>query len=292
MTDRTLGPVAPHAAKAGRPRSLTARVCAAWLFLVVLVAVFGPLLTPYGINEQNFLARFAPPVFAGGTWEHPLGTDQLGRDTATRLALAVRISLLVALLGTLIGAVIGALLGIIAAHARGVVEDAIMALVDFQASLPFIIFAIAALAVFEASFLTFLVIVGIAGWERYARLTRALVLAAKSEGYADALTSLGAHPARIYLVHVLPNVFGALCVQMTINFPETILLETGLSFLGIGIQPPLTSLGLMVTEGRPYIFQAVWLVALPSILIFLTTLSVSLLGDFARDKVAATPRQL
>ncbi|WBU53747.1 ABC transporter permease [Paracoccus sp. SCSIO 75233] len=270
---------------------LSLRLAAGWLVLVLVLAVFGPFFAPYGLNEQDFTARFAPPVFFGGNWAHPLGTDQIGRDLYSRLLTAIRISLLLSLLGTVIGMIIGTTLGILAAHFRGLIEDLIMALVDFQASLPFVIFAIAALAVFEANFVTFLMILGIAGWERYARLVRALVLQAQNDGYADALDSLGAHPARIYLKHVLPNIFGAVSVQMTINFPETILLETGLSFLGLGIQPPFTSLGLLVADGRAYIFQAIWLIAFPGIAIFLTTLSVSLLGDRARDRADVLSRK-
>ena len=267
------------------------RLAVFWLASVVLLSVLGPLVAPWGVNEQDYTARFAPPVFAGGTWSHLLGTDQIGRDLFSRLLFGIRISLLLALLGTVIGMVIGSVLGMIAAHFRGWIEDIIMALVDFQASLPFVIFAIAALAVFDAGFLTFLLILGIAGWERYARLVRALVLQAREDGYADALVSLGAPPSRIYLRHVLPNIFGAVSVQMTINFPETILLETGLSFLGLGIQPPFTSLGLLVAEGRPYIFQAIWLVAIPGAAIFFTTLSVSLLGDRARDRADVLTRK-
>ncbi len=267
------------------------RLAMGWLGGIVLLSLVGPLVAPWGVNEQDYLARFAPPIFAGGDWHHPLGTDQIGRDLFSRLLHGLRVSLLLALLGTAIGMVIGTALGIVAAHFRGWIEDVVMALVDFQASLPFVIFAIAALAVFEASFLTFLLILGIAGWERYARLVRALVLQAREDGYADALVSLGAPPGRIYLRHVLPNVSGAVSVQMTINFPETILLETGLSFLGLGIQPPLTSLGLLVADGRPYIFQAIWLVAIPGAAIFFTTLSVSLLGDFARDRADILTRK-
>ena len=266
------------------------RLSIAWLVLVTLVAVFADLIAPYGYNEQDPALRFAPPVLLGGGLAHPLGTDQVGRDLLSRILLGMRISLAIALLGTLIGAAIGSTLGAIAAHFRGLIDDTIMALVDMQASLPFVIFAIAALAVFDASFVTFVVIMGIAGWERYARLMRALILAANTEGYADALRSLGAAPARIYIRHVVPNVLGALSVQMTINFPETILLETGLSFLGLGVQPPLTSLGLLVSDGRPYIYQAWWLTLLPGLAIFLTTLSVSLLGDYARDRADATLR--
>lgn len=261
-----------------------------WLAVVAFVAVFADVLAPYGYNEQDPFTRFARPLLAGGSAVHPLGTDQIGRDVLSRLLLGMRISLAIALVGTLIGAVLGSVLGAVAAHFRGIVDDTIMALVDMQASLPFVIFAIAALAIFEPGFGTFIVIMGIAGWERYARLMRALVLAANTEGYADALRSIGASPGRIYLLHVVPNVVGSLTVQMTINFPETILLETGLSFLGLGVQPPLASLGLLVADGRPYIYQAWWLTLIPGAAIFMTTLAVSLLGDHVRDRVDAALR--
>lgn len=255
------------------------------LALAVIVAVAAPLLAPWHYTEQSLLVRLAPPVWAGGTWAHPLGTDEIGRDVLSRLIYGTRVSLLIALAGTLIGAVLGTLLGFLAAHFRGLVDDAVMVMVDFQAAVPFIIVVLTVLAVFGNDLWLFLVLVGIAGWEVYARLTRAMTFAAQEQGYVRSIRAAGAGPARIYLRHVLPNILSVIVVQITLNFPATILLETGLSFLGLGVQPPLTSLGLMLGEGRDYLIIAWWMAVFPGIAIFLITLSMTLVGDWLRDRL-------
>jgi peptide/nickel transport system permease protein len=159
-----------------------------------------------------------------------------------------------------------------------------------MASVPFIIVALSVLALLGSSPLLFVFLVGFASWERYARLTRGLVISAKAEGYAEAARIVGVPPMRIYLRHMLPNIAGPLIVQFTVNFPEIILLESGLSFLGLGIQPPATSLGLMVADGQNYLAIAWWLAAFPGAVIVLTTLSISLLGDYLRDRLDARLR--
>jgi peptide/nickel transport system permease protein len=257
---------------------------------MLVAALFADVLAPFGYAEQTVLARLSPPAFLGGRPDHLLGTDAVGRDLWSRLLHGIRLSVAVAAVGTLIGAVVGTALGAVAGYARGLVDDAIMGLVDVQASLPLIVFAIGLIAVFGANLWLFVVIVGISGWERYARLTRGLILDATTAGYADALRSLGAGPVRTFLRHVLPNIASPIIVQMTINFPEVILLETGLSFLGFGIQPPLASLGSMVSDGRAHIYLAWWIVLFPAAAIFLTTLAVSIVGDAVRDRLDATLR--
>lgn len=263
--------------------SLVIWIASVFLALVVTAAVIADLVAPFGYNEQNLMLRLKPPAFLGGPAAHLLGTDELGRDVLSRLLHSLRISLLTALLGSLLGAALGTLLGFLAAHFRGLVDDGLSVLVDFQAAMPFMIFALAALAFFGNDLVLFVVLLGLYGWETYARLARGLVLAAKERGYVEALHSLGFHPLRIYARHVLPNVAGALLVQLTLNFPGIILLESGLSFLGLGIQPPLTSLGLMIGNGRAFLMTAWWTAVFPGIVIFATTLSVSLVGDRLRD---------
>jgi peptide/nickel transport system permease protein len=258
-------------------------LCIAWLGLMIFIAIFADVIAPYGYAEQSLLRRLKPPVFWGGTSNYILGTDALGRDLLSRLFFAIRTSIVIALAGTLIGASVGTFAGILAAHFRGWVDDFVMVLVDFQASVPFLIVALAVLAFLGNSFVLFLFMVGLFGWETYARLARGLVLSTNGQGYAFAIRTLGVHPARVYLRHVLPNIASVLVVQLTLNFPDLILLETSLSFLGLGVQPPATSLGLMLGEGRNYISSA-WWIGLPSgFVIFLTTLSISLLGDWVRD---------
>jgi peptide/nickel transport system permease protein len=256
-----------------------------FLALLLLLGIFANFIAPYDYLKPNLLQRLKPPVFAGGTWAHILGTDELGRDTLSRMLYALRTSLLIAVVGTIIGAFVGTMLGLIAAHYRGPVEQVIMAAVDFQAAVPFIILVMFFIAVMGTGLWLFLLLVGFAGWEVYARLTRGLVLVAKERNYVMALEGLEMGWPRIYAVHILPNIASALIVQLTLNFPATILLETGLSFLGLGVQPPNTSLGLMLGQGRDFLLQAWWLSVLPGAVIFLTTLSMSMVGDWLRDRL-------
>jgi len=259
-------------------------IAALWLLFMIFVAVFAPLLTPYDYTAIDLRARLQAPFWMeGGALKHPFGTDDLGRDVLSRLIFSIRMSLLVAFLGTVIGAFLGTSLGFLAAHFRRWVDDVVMAAIDFQAALPFFIIALALLAFFGNSLTLFIALMGIYGWERYARLTRGLALSARTHGYAVAVNTLGATPTRIYLRHILPNISSALIVNMTLNFPGTVILETSLSFLGIGIQPPLTSLGNMLGFGRDYLTTAWWITVFPGVTIFLATLAMSLLGDWVRD---------
>jgi len=202
----------------------------------------------------------------------------------------MRFSVVIAIAGTTIGAVIGTLLGFVAAHFRGWIEESVMMLVDTQASLPFILLALAVLAFFGNSLVLFILILGINGWETYARLARGMVISANTQGYAVAVRALGATPFTIYRRHILPNIASILIVQYTLNFPATILLETSMSFLGLGIQPPLTSLGQMLGAGRAHLLSAWWISIFPGMMIFLTTLSISILGDWLRDRLDPTLR--
>jgi peptide/nickel transport system permease protein len=227
----------------------------------------------------------APAFLHGGDPRYWLGTDRLGRDLVARLVFGLRISVLVAIAGTILGSAAGIALGFVAAHFRGWVEEGIMMIVDFQASLPFILIALTLLAFFGNSLTLLVILMGLYGWDTYARLTRGVVLSAAAQPYVQALRSLGAGPLRIYLRHVLPNIAGPLIVQLTINFLQIILLETTLSFLGLGIQPPRTSLGQILGDGRDYLSSAWWISVLPGTVIVLTTLSMSLIGDWLRDRL-------
>jgi peptide/nickel transport system permease protein len=265
-------------------------VCVFWLAATIFVAFAVELIAPYHYAQIDLRARLAPPAFAGGTWKHVLGTDELGRDVASRLFYSIRMSLLVALLGTAIGAAIGTALGFLAAHFRGWVDDAVIVAVDFQASMPFMIIALSVLAFFGNSLTLFIALMGLFGWERYTRLVRGMTLSAKEHGYAVAIRQLGASPWRVYARHILPNIASVLIDNVTLNFPEHIILETGLSFLGLGVQPPLTSLGNMVGHGREYLQSAWWIAVFPGLAIVLTTLSMSIVGDWARDRLDPTLR--
>jgi peptide/nickel transport system permease protein len=261
-----------------------------WLAGMLLVAILADLLAPYAYTALDLRNRLSPPVGFGGNWVHPLGTDELGRDVLSRLIYSIRTSLLIAFGATIIGALVGTSLGFLAAHFRGLVEQAVLALVDFSASLPFLILALAVLAFFGNSMVLLVCLLGLHAWERYARIARGLALSAGAQGYAAAVRQLGASPWRIYGRHVLPNIASTLIVSMTLAFPEIILLESGLSFLGLGVQPPATSLGSMVGYGREYLTRAPWILLAPAFTIVLTTLSVSLIGDWLRDRLDPTLR--
>lgn len=265
-------------------------LASAWLVLMVVTALGADYLLPYSFTALDLKARLAPPILMGGTTAHLLGTDELGRDVLSRLIMSIRMSLLIALFGTIIAATLGTALGFLAAHFRKWVEQVVLMAIDFQASMPFMIIALAVLAFLGNSLPLFIALMGFHSWERYARISRGLTLAANEQGYAAAIRQLGASPGRIYGLHILPNIASTLIVSMTLTFPEIILLESGLSFLGLGVQPPLASLGNMVGYGREYISHAPWIMLAPAATIVITTLSISLLGDWLRDRLDPTLR--
>lgn len=262
-----------------------------WVGTILAIALLADLIAPYPYTALDLRNRLTGPVGMGGVWAHPLGTDELGRDVLSRLIMSIRMSLLIAFGATVIGAAFGTMMGFLAAHFRGFVEQLVLALVDFSASLPFLILALAVLAFFGNSLPLFITLLGFHAWERYARIARGLAISAGTQGYAAAVRQLGASPWRVYGRHVLPNIASTLIVSMTLSFPEVILLESGLSFLGLGVQPPSTSLGNMVGYGREYLTRAPWILLAPAATIVLTTLAVSLLGDWLRDRLDPTLRR-
>ncbi|WP_349963095.1 ABC transporter permease [Rhizobium sp. ZPR3] len=256
------------------------------ILLMAFIAIGATALAPYDIASMDLRMRLIPPAFSqAGTWKHMLGTDQLGRDVLSRLMMSVRISLSIAVISTLIAATLGIVSGFAAAHFRGRVEQAILMMIDIQAALPFMIVAITILAFFGNGLTLFTLLLGLFGWERIARLSRGVAISAMEQGYSLAVFDLGASPLRVYVRHVLPNVASTLIVAMTLNLPEVILLESSLSFLGLGVQPPMPSLGSMVGLAREYLQSAPWLVLVPSLAIVLITLSISIIGDWLRDRL-------
>jgi peptide/nickel transport system permease protein len=267
------------------PNIPTAAVVAVvWIVAILVVALLADTIAPYSLTRMDLKNRLSMP----GNAAHWLGTDELGRDVLSRLIFSIRISLLIAFGATTISAVLGTLLGFLAAHFRGLIEQIVLMLADFQASMPFLILALAVLAFFGSSLQLLVCLMGLYGWERYARIARGLAISAAAQGYAGAIRQLGATPSRIYFRHILPNIASTLIVSMTLVFPEVILLESGLSFLGLGVQPPMTSLGNMVGYAREYLGRAPWIMLAPATTIVLTTLAVSIIGDWARDKLDPT----
>ena len=276
--------ISAWAANRPSPLAATAALILAILFTGGLLA---PWIAPYGLEDMDLLARLVAPFTSSA---HILGTDELGRDILTRLLYSLRLSFVLAVCGTLIGAILGTALGFLAARFGGVVDDLVNVGVDFTASLPFIILALTILAFLGTDVKVIIVIMAFYGWDRYAKLSRNLARSAYTEGYAGALEGLGLPTRRILLKHILPNIASALVVNMTLNFPGMILLETSLSFLGVGVQPPMSSLGTMLGFGRDYLTTAWWIAVVPGVAIVISTLSMSVLGDWVQQKLEPQSR--
>ena len=276
--------ISAWAANRPSPLAATAAPILAILFTGGLLA---PWIAPYGLEDMDLMARLVAPFTSSA---HILGTDELGRDILTRLLYSLRLSFVLAVCGTLIGAILGTALGFLAARFGGVVDDLVNVGVDFTASLPFIILALTILAFLGTDVKVIIVIMAFYGWDRYAKLSRNLARSAYTEGYAGALEGLGLPTRRILLKHILPNIASALVVNMTLNFPGMILLETSLSFLGVGVQPPMSSLGTMLGFGRDYLTTAWWIAVVPGVAIVISTLSMSVLGDWVQQKLEPQSR--
>ena len=193
-----------------------------WVVAMLVVAILAETIAPYSMTKMDLRNRLSAP----GDAAHWLGTDELGRDVLSRLIFSIRISLLIAFGATAISAIVGTLLGFLAAHFRGLAEQAVLMLADFQASMPFLILALAVLAFFGISPPLLIGLMGLYGWERYTRIARGLAVSATGQGYASAVRQLGATPSRVYLRHILPNIASTLIISMTLVFPEVILLES------------------------------------------------------------------
>ena len=251
---------------------------------LLLAAIFAPVLAPFDPVEQSLLSRLRPPIgFERANPAYLLGTDELGRDILSRCLYALRLTFTIALLGATIGLLVGGILGLVSGLWGGVVDNAIMGLVDIQIAVPFTLIALLAVAVFGSDISVLIVVLGIAYWEQYARIVRGEVLRLRDAPFVEAARASGASMRRISTVHLLPNLVSPLVVMFTINFSHIVLLESTLSFLGLGVQPPTATLGSMVGMGRDYMPSAPWVVVAPALLILLITLVVQLLGDWLRD---------
>jgi peptide/nickel transport system permease protein len=270
-----------------RPRMpVLVRIALIWLLAMGVIGILALTIAPYNFSAPDLRNRLVPP----GNALHWLGTDELGRDVLSRLLISIRISLMITFCASIISATLGTALGFLAAYFRGAVEQIVLVLADFQASMPFLILALSVLAFFGNSLPLLICLMGFFGWERYARISRGLAIAASAQGYAAAVSQLGGSPFRVYMRHILPNIASTLIVMITLVFPEVILLESSLSFLGLGVQPPMTSLGNMVGYGREYITRAPWIMLAPALTIVFTTFAASIVGDWMRDHLDPTLR--
>jgi len=256
-----------------------------YLFVALLiVALAAPVLAPHDPYKQAVVRRLKPPVWMEGSLPaNPLGTDQLGRDNLSRLIYGARISLFVGAATVLGAGVLGTLLGILAGYFGGRLDYLISTFINAAWSFPFILLALIIVAVLGAGLQNLIIALVATSWASFARLARGEVMAIKNREYVRAADALGARTPRMLFKHVLPNIASSLLVIGSIEFGRAILRESFLSFLGLGVPPSIPSWGGILSEARAYIFTMWWLVTLPGILIFVTTLSVNLLGDGLRD---------
>jgi peptide/nickel transport system permease protein len=250
----------------------------------VLLAMLAPTLSPGDPIKNSLLDRLTPPMWAaGGDAKHPLGTDTLGRDVASRLLHGARVSLVVGFSAVLVAGVLGVTLGLLSGWYRGWLDDLLMRLGDVQLAFPVLVLAVAVLAVLGASLWNLIVVLGVTGWITYARIVRGEVLTLRERDFVAAARALGAHDSWILRRHLLPNVLPPITVVATFSVARTIIAEASLSFLGLGIPAPQPSWGAMLDEGRNYITTGWWLALFPGLAILLLVLGINLVGDWLRD---------
>lgn len=257
----------------------------ALVLFVVFSALLAPWIAPYEPNEQDLLNRLEPP-----SAEHPMGTDQLGRDMFSRLLYGARISLQVALVVVAITLVIGTLVGVVAGYSGGWVDEALMRIVDILLAFPGILLALVIAGILGPSLTNIMIALAVVGWTQYARIIRGSVLSIKEKEFIEAARLMNVSRARIIMRHVLPNVITPVVVLATMDMAYVILGTAGLSFLGLGAQPPTPEWGAMLSEGRNFIQTAWWIVNFPGLVIMITVLGFNLLGDGLRDVL--DPRDL
>ncbi|HSB41830.1 MAG TPA: ABC transporter permease [Methylomirabilota bacterium] len=251
---------------------------------VMLAAVFAPLVSAFDPLEQDIGQRLREPGWQDEQGRvHPLGTDHLGRDILARIIFGSRIALVVGLAAVAISGVIGMLIGLVAGYFGGRTDDFLMRLADIQLAFPFILLAIAVIGVLGPSLRNIIIVIGVSSWVVYARVVRGEVLSIREREYVHAAVALGSRHWRVLRSHVLPNTFTPWLVVATLDMARVIVIESALSFLGLGVQPPTPTWGGMLADGRVYLSTAWWLATFPGLAILITVLGINLFGDGLRD---------
>ena len=257
---------------------------AAVMLVIVITAVAAPWLAPYSPIEVDITHRLGPPAWMeGGKIQHLLGTDQIGRDLLSRMIYGGRVSLLIGVFAVLVSSTIGVLLGLAAGYFGPRVDWTIMTVVNVMLTFPFVLLALAVIAVLGPSLVNMVIVLGVADWPLYARVIRAETLAIRERDFITAGRALGMSHLRIIFRQILPNLVSVIVVIATLQVARVIILESFLSFLGLGVQPPTPAWGNMLGEGRVYMLNSWWIAAFPGAAIFVTTLAINLMGNALRD---------
>jgi peptide/nickel transport system permease protein len=269
-------------------RRFTMLLGAAIVSIALLVAIFAPYLTPHDPFTQDLNLRMVPPVWMdGGQPAHLLGTDQIGRDYLSRLIYGTRISMLIGVLTVITSGLIGITLGIIGGFYGGRIDDFVMFLITCRLSIPLILVALTVVALVGSSLAVVILTLGLLLWDRFAVVTRTTTMQVRNLDYIAAAQAAGASRVHILMREVLPNIANHLVVVATLEMALAILLEAALSFLGLGVPPPLPSWGLMIAEAKEYMFFSPWVIMTPGIVLFILVLGINLLGDGLRDLFGA-----
>ena len=261
------------------------------VFAVIAIALLAPLLAPHDPYEQDLMKRLLPPFWdSRGSWEHIFGTDHLGRDYLSRLIYGARISLLIGIGAALISGLIGTIMGVMAGYFGGRVDMVVTFLITVRLSMPVVLVALAVVAIVGGSLQVVISVLGLLLWDRFAVVMRSSTLQIRSMDYVAAAQAVGCSVSRVLMTEVMPNVVNNLIVITTIEIAHAIILEAALSFLGLGVQPPLPSWGLMVSEGKDMMLFEPWLITIPGVALFLLVLAINLMGDGVRDITAPENR--
>ncbi|MGB2551964.1 ABC transporter permease [Campylobacter sp. MOP51] len=254
------------------------------VLVLVVCAIFAPLIAPFDPNEQNLAMRLLPPIYENGANSaYILGTDDFGRDLLSRIIYGARVSIMIGFISVVISLAIGLLLGILAGYYGGLIDLIIMRIVDIMLAIPAILLAIVIVAILGPSLYNAMIAIGIVGIPTYARIIRASVLGEKEKEYVIASRINGSSDLRLMLLVILPNCLSPIIVQATMGFASAVLEAAGLSFLGLGAQPPLAEWGAMLSNSLQYITTAPWMILYPGLAIFLTVLGFNLIGDALTD---------
>lgn len=285
-------PISPARLALRRARRHGSVVFGGTVLLVMLIMAFAaPLLAPHDPYAQELSRRFIPPIWHDkGTWTHVLGTDGFGRDYLSRLIYGSRISLLIGFATTILSGVIGTVLGVSAGYFGGRVDLAVNFLITTRLTLPVVLVALVVVAVVGNSLPILILVIGLLLWDRFAVVTRSATQQVASRDFIAAARAIGCSTPRILWQEILPNIMNSLIVVATVEMAHAVLLEAALSFLGLGVQPPLPSWGLMVAEAKGFIFFNPWLIGIPGAALVLLILAINLLGDGLRDVTAPEGR--